>query len=149
MVILLPNPEDRSNELKRADGFGVARFNKKNHNVTFECWPRFSKVSEGDQAQFPGWPVTFKMSQNDGRKIKGWLPKITFNKPNPVVQVIENKTGEILYTIRIKGKSFQPKVYSAGFHTIKAGKNSAQKTISENLQSLKDRKKAGNLKASI
>ena len=47
------NPEDRNNELKRADGFGIARFNKKNRSVTFECWPRFSKVSNGDQAQFP------------------------------------------------------------------------------------------------
>ena len=34
------NPED-SDERKRADGFGIARFNKKKREVTFECWPRF------------------------------------------------------------------------------------------------------------
>ena len=72
------NPEDRNNELKRADGFGVARFNKRNRTITFECWPRFAKVSDGDKAQFAGWPVTVKMAQNDGRKVTGWLPKLTF-----------------------------------------------------------------------
>ena len=143
------NPEDRGNELKRADGFGVARFNKKDRSVTFECWPRFSKVSDGDKAQFPGWPLTFKMTENDGRKANGWLPKITFTKPNPVVQVIEDASGEILYTVRIQGKNFQPKVYSAGKHTIKAGANSPQKVISENLQPNKNRKKAGILKVSM
>jgi hypothetical protein len=143
------NPEDRGNELKRADGFGVARFNKKDRSVTFECWPRFSKVSDGDKAQFPGWPLTFKMTENDGRKANGWLPKITFTKPNPVVQVIEDASGEILYTVRIQGKNFQPKVYSAGKHTIKAGPNSPQKVISENLQPNKNRKQAGILKVSM
>ena len=143
------NPEDRSNELKRADGFGVARFNKKDRSVTFECWPRFSKVSDGDQAQFAGWPVTFKAAQNDGRKIKGWLPKLTFSKPNPVVQVIEEKGGEVLYTIRVQGKSFQPKVYSTGKFTIKAGTNSPTKVISREIESKKKRMDAGNVKASI
>ena len=115
------NPEDRNNELKRADGFGIARFNKKNRSVTFECWPRFSKVSNGDQAQFPGWPVSFKMEQNDGRKIKGWLPKLSFSKSNPVVQVKNDKTGEILYTVRVQGKKFHPKVYSSDPHSVIIG----------------------------
>jgi hypothetical protein len=143
------NPEDRSNELKRADGFGVARFNKKDRSVTFECWPRFSKVSDGDKAQFAGWPITFKAAQNDGRKIKGWLPKLNFSKPNPVVQVINDKTKEVLYTIRVKGKTFQPKVYSEGKYTIKAGANSPIKVISSEIPSKEKRKDAGNLKAAI
>ena len=61
------NPEDRNDELK--DGrFRGGPVQQKDRSITFECWPRFSKVSDGDQAQFPGWPVTFKMTQNDGRK---------------------------------------------------------------------------------
>ncbi|MBT5716002.1 MAG: metallophosphoesterase [Opitutae bacterium] len=148
-MLAYANPEDRKNELKRADGFGVARFNKKDRSVPFECWPRFSKVSEGDQVQFPGWPITFKMNENDGRQIKGWLPKLIFAKPNPVVQVIENKSGEVLYTVRIQGTSFQPKVYSEGGFTIKAGSNSPKKIISSNSRSKKKKKEAGNLKISI
>ncbi|MBD37003.1 MAG: hypothetical protein CMI28_02865, partial [Opitutae bacterium] len=136
------NPEDRSDELKRADGFGVARFNKKNRTVTFECWPRFSKVSDGDQAQFPGWPVTFKMSENDGRMVKGWLPKLSFSKPNPVVQVINDKTKEVLYTVRVQGKSFQPKVYSMDPHSVRVGKDTPKNPLLANARPKKEPKKA-------
>ena len=136
------NPEDRSNELKRADGFGVARFNKKIRTVTFECWPRFSKVSDGDQAQFPGWPVTFKMSENDGRMVKGWLPKLSFSKPNPVVQVINDKTKEVLYTVRVQGKSFQPKVYSMDPHSVRVGKDTPKNPLLANARPKKEPKKA-------
>jgi hypothetical protein len=66
-----------------------------------------------------------------------------------VVQVIEEKGGEVLYTIRVQGKSFQPKVYSTGKFTIKAGTNSPTKVISREIESKKKRKDAGNVKASI
>jgi hypothetical protein len=42
---------------------------------------------------------------------------------NPVVQVIEEATGEILYTVRSCGDRFQPRVYAAGKHTVKVGRN--------------------------
>ena len=59
---------------------------------------------------------------NDGRKVAGWLPELKFGKGiNPVVQVIEDKTGEVLYTARAKGGRFQPRVYSKGKHTVKIG----------------------------
>lgn len=140
------NPEDRNDELKRADGFGVARFNKKDRMITFECWPRFSKVSDGDQAQFPGWPVTFKMTQNDGRKVQGWLPKLTFTQPKQVVQVINEKTKEILYTLRIKGKNFQPKVYDHGNYSVKFGSDQPRKFALQNVPSSAKAKAAGSKK---
>ena len=143
------NPEDRNDELKRADGFGVARFNKKDRSITFECWPRFSKVSDGDQAQFPGWPVTFKMTQNDGRKVKGWLPKLTFTQPKQVVQVINEKTKEILYTVRVKGKSFQPKVYENGNYSVKFGPDQPSKFALHNVPSSAKAKAAGSKKINL
>ena len=118
------NPEDIQDEKKRADGYGIARFNKSKLTITFECWPRFSDVKKGDQQQFPGWPITVAMDANDGRKIAGWLPELTFEGAiDPVVQVIEQASGEILYTTRIKGTRFQPRVYSLGLHTIKIGRD--------------------------
>ena len=143
------NPEDRNDELKRADGFGVARFNKKDRSITFECWPRFSKVSDGDQAQFPGWPVTFKMTQNDGRKVKGWLPKLTFTQPKQVVQVINEKTKEILYTVRVKGKNFQPKVYENGNYSVKFGPDQPSKFALQNVPSSAKAKAAGSKKINL
>lgn len=123
------NPGDRNDELKRADGFGVARFDKKKRTTTFECWPRFAKVTDGDGAQFAGWPVTVKMEDNDGRKPRAWLPKLKFSDPYPVVQVIEDATGEILYTVRARGKTFQPPVYATGKYTVKAGADRPEKAV--------------------
>ena len=76
----------------------------------------------GDKAQFPGWPITVAMDANDGRKVTGWLPELIFEGiENFVVQVIEEATGEIFYTIRAQGTRFQPRVYAAGKYTVKIG----------------------------
>ena len=139
------NPENRQNELKRADGFGVARFNKRNRTITFECWPRFAKVTDGDKAQFAGWPVTVKMSHNDGRKIMGWLPKLVFPEKNQVVQIKNLKTEEILYTVRINGNTFQPKVYSMDPHEVRHGKNGPKNQLLTNCIPVKDPAKAKRL----
>jgi len=93
---------------------------KKTRKTTFECWPRFAKVADGDKAQFPGWPITISQDTNDGRQVAGWLPELIIEgAENPVVQVIEEATGDILYTVRVRGHRFQPRVYAQGKHTIK------------------------------
>lgn len=127
------NPEDIQDERKRADGYGIARFNKSQLTITFECWPRFCDVKKGDLQQFPGWPITVAMDANDGRKITGWLPELMFEGAvDPVVQVIEQTSGEILYTIRIKGDRFQGRVYSSEPHTMKIGRDRSDSvTISD------------------
>ena len=118
------NPEDITDEKKRSDGYGIARFNKKSRTITFECWPRFSDVRMGDKAQFPGWPIKVAMDANDGRKVVGYLPEIVFEEGvNGVVQVVEEKTGEVLYTVRTQGGTFSPRVYAEGKYTVKVGKD--------------------------
>ncbi len=119
------NPPDIKDQRERADGYGIVRFDKKARKITFECWPRFSDAKEGDKAQFPGWPITVAMEDNDGRKPAGYLPMLVFKGVmNPVVEVIAEATGEILYTIRVQGDRFQPRVYAPGKYTVKVGRNS-------------------------
>jgi len=121
-MLAYANPPDRTDELQRADGYGIVRFNKTKRTVTFECWPRFVDVREGDKVQFPGWPVSFDMKDNDGRKPTGWLPELRFPAADSgVVQVIDEKTGEVLYTVRTASNRFRPPVYSPGPFTLKAG----------------------------
>ncbi len=118
------NPEDRSDELKRADGYGLVRFNKTDRTMRFECWPRFADVKEGDSAQFPGWPVEVRMEDNDGRKATHHLPELAFSGiADPVVQVVREESGEILYTVRIRGDRFRPPVYAPGAYTVGVGKD--------------------------
>ena len=142
-MLAYANPENREDEKQRADGFGVARFDKKTGTVVFECWPRFAKVTDGDGAQFPGWPITVKMEDNDGREVKGWLPTLKFTKPNRVVQVIEEASDEILYTVRIAGDSFQPPVYAMGNYTVKIGADRPEKAILEGKAAVSDQQAAG------
>jgi len=118
------NPGDVQDERQRADGYGIARFNKATRQIVFECWPRFSDAKVGDAAQFPGWPITVAMDANDGRKVAGYLPELVFEGTrNPVVQVIAEEGGEVIYTVRTRGDRFQPRVYAAGKYTVKIGPN--------------------------
>ncbi len=118
------NPPDRRDEKQRGDGFGVVRFNKKTRKITVECWPRFADVAQGDGAQYPGWPITFDYRDNDGRKVVGFLPAVAVDDvERPVVQVIQEDTGEVLYTVRVPSAGFRLPVYSAGKHTVRAGRD--------------------------
>ncbi len=109
---------------RRADGYGLVRFDKSARTITFECWPRFADVRDGDAAQFPGWPMTVRMEDNDGRAVAGHLPELRISgADDPVVQVIAEATGEILYTRRITGTSFRPPVFGNGKHTVKIGRD--------------------------
>ena len=129
-IMAYANPPDIQDEKQRADGYGMARFNKRTRTITFECWPRFSNAQDGDKAQFPGWPITVQMAKNDGRKPVAWLPKLKIEgHPNAVVQVIQESTGEILYTVRTEDASFRPPVYAMGTYTIKAGRDKPDKEI--------------------
>jgi hypothetical protein len=117
-----PIPATNNRADNRGDGFGIARFNKAARTTTFECWPKVSDVTKGDRDQYPGWPITIKMTDNDGRQPKAWLPTLKFvGLIDPVVQVIDQLSGEILYTQRIKGASFTAPVYRPGLYTVKIG----------------------------
>ena len=128
------NPPDRTDAKQRGDGFGIVRFNKSTRKITFECWPRFADVSDGDQAQYPGWPTTIDYRNNDGRKPVGHLPELVVSGVDrPVVQVIQDQSKEILYTIRATSNRFKPPIYSQGSHTVKIGKNKPDLKIVEGL----------------
>ncbi len=123
-MVAYANPADIKDEKQRADGHGLVRFRKKTRQVTFECWPRFADVTQGDKAQFPGWPITVSVDDNDGRKPVAWLPELVVTgAENPVVQVIAQETSEILYCFRITGRSFQPPVFAHGRYTVKIGRD--------------------------
>jgi hypothetical protein len=114
----------RNPEAPLGDGHGLVRFDKRTRETTFECWPRYANLDDGDAAQYPGWPVTFKMQENDGRKVFGHLREVVVRGPtDPVVQVINEADRDILYTMRIQGSRFRPHVYGPGTYTVKVGRN--------------------------
>ena len=83
-------------------------------------WPGYADPAR--DKPFPGWPVTIEQADNYGRRIVGWLPEIETNGlSNPVIRVISEGTGEIIYSLRVKGNKYQPGVFSYGTYTIEAG----------------------------
>ena len=76
--------------------------------------------------------------------LKG-LQAYQINKSNQVVQVINEKTGEIIYTLRIKGTEFRPKVFANGTYTINVGEGDARKS----LKGIESQKEAKTLKVNL
>ena len=104
----------------RATGYGIVRFNRNSKNIILECWPR--QANPASDAQYPGWPITINMEDNYGRKPAAHLPTLIIaGITDPVIQVVNEKNSEIVYTLRIKGNRYQPKVFENGEYTVRIG----------------------------
>ena len=123
LAVANPDPEENHDKLTtRAAGFGVVKFNKKTREITMECWPRNVDITDSNTKQYPGWPRTIQQTDNYARKAVAYLPTIEVQGiTNPVVQVIDESNGEIVYTLRINGTSFKPKVFKIEEYTVKIG----------------------------
>lgn len=109
----------------RAAGFGIVRLNKKTREITMECWPRNVDITRPASRQYPGWPRTISQFDNYNPPSWGKLGEFTFDVENPVVQLIDAASGEILYTVRARGKTFTPAVPKGKTFVVKAGANAA------------------------
>jgi hypothetical protein len=118
-----PSPEANHDKLTtRAAGFGIVRFNKLQRTITMECWPRNVDITDPASKPYPGWPITIAQADNDGRRAAAYLPTLRVRGlDDPVVQIVAESNGEIVYTLRIKGHEFRPKVFHAGIYTIRVG----------------------------
>jgi alkaline phosphatase D len=110
-------------EHSRAAGFGMVIFDNEERTIKIECWRFLADVGDpkaGDQ--FPGWPLTISQFDNYGREAAAWLPALKIQgEPDPVVEIINEVTGELEYSVRIKGLEFEPWVFSNDLFTIRVG----------------------------
>lgn len=104
----------------RATGYGMVTFDKGNRSILTECWPRFVNPQQHPSGQYQGWPLTINQEENYGRLAEAWLPEIKVNGlNNPIIEIREELTGELVYCLRIKGNRFKPKVFTKGSYTIR------------------------------
>jgi hypothetical protein len=54
--------------------------------------------------------------------------------PSPVVQIIAESTGEILYTVRAARDTFTPRVCASGKSTVKAGKDKPDAVVARGVE---------------
>lgn len=128
------NPEKKpSGKLlnTRAAGYGIVRINTQTRLITMECWPRNVDITDADSEQYPGWPRTISQFDNYNPPSWGKLGELSFAVENPVVQLIDAETDEILYTVRASGKSFTPGAPSGRAFIVKAGKDSPDTVVAK------------------
>lgn len=106
---------------ERAPGYGIIRFNRETREIVSECWPRWVDPSAADAEQYPGWPIRVRQEDNYGRAAAAYLPTVATDTPSlPVLQVVDEASGEILYTLRLPRASFRPPVFdAAGRYTVR------------------------------
>ena len=123
LAVANPSPEENHDKLTtRAAGFGLIKFNRRTRKITLECWPRNTDITAANAKPYPGWPRTIDQLDNYGRTPTQYLPTLRITgMTDPVVQVIQEETGEIVYTVRISGREFRPKVFMHSRYTIKVG----------------------------
>jgi len=114
----------------RVPGYGIIRFNRAERTITAEAWPRWIDPSEEGATQYAGWPVVVFQEGNYGRAAAGHLPLLNITgATDPVVQVTEADTGTVVYTLRIHGQIFHPKVFDTDLSytvTVRGGEGQTQ-----------------------
>jgi len=123
-VYAIANPQKstihptRHHEL--STGYSVITFYKDSRDIESANWPYWADPEK--DKPYPGWPIRINQLDNYGRRAQAWLPEVQVNGlHNPVVQIIQQQTDETVYTLRINGQSFQPKVFASGLYTIRVG----------------------------
>ncbi len=137
-VYAVGNPEDDFNvkndryltAQKKASGFGLITFDTNERTIKMEAIRFLADLDKpSPENHYPGWPFTISQFDNDGRRAIGFLPKIVSTIPNQVLTVIKEDTDEIIKSVRISGKEYQPKIYEYGSYTIEIGEGTEKKKL--------------------
>ena len=126
----------RTELYRKASGYGIIKFDKSNRSITMECWPRYADPNDPSTGeQYPGWPVTIQQLDNYGREAEYYLPELIIQGiENPVIQVSNQETGELVYSIRISTSNFKPKVFEKGkYEVIIMNPEDGQNQVIDNL----------------
>jgi alkaline phosphatase D len=104
----------------RATGYGIVRLNKETRKITIECWPRQADPALPDAHQYSGWPITVHQYADVLKGAPYSLPQFQFaDFRDPVITVSEEKSGDLVYALRVAGDSFTPKVFEKGNYRIR------------------------------
>lgn len=108
-----------------AVGYIEVDFVKSNRSIIMKNWPVTADHETANPQQYDGWPYTISLMDNYSRKAFGYLPNLTFeNFTDPFIQVINEETNEIVYSLKVKGDKFNPAVFKDGYYSVRVGSSS-------------------------
>ncbi|WP_434035924.1 alkaline phosphatase D family protein [Formosa sp. 4Alg 33] len=137
-IYAVGNPDDDFNKepnryvkcQKKSSGYGLVTLDQKERTIKMEAIRFLADLSiDSDENRFPGWPLTISQFDNDGRRPFGYLPRLTFEKPNQVIKIVNQNTQELIQAIRVKGYNYVPEVYELASYTLVIGEGGEEKTI--------------------
>jgi phosphodiesterase/alkaline phosphatase D-like protein len=103
----------------KVSGLGLVRFDKANRKIIVECWPLLADPTQPG-TQFRGWPVAINVTDNYGRKSVALLPRLNVRSTDhPTLEVIDEKSGELVYCLRLQSQTWQPRVFEPGKYTVR------------------------------
>ncbi len=92
-------------------GYGIVRINKQTNEYTFEAWPADQDPNDPLASPYNFWPITIKQADNDGRTVTGALPTRVAAVDKPVVEVVNEQSGELIYARRFTTPTINAPVY--------------------------------------
>lgn len=105
----------------RATGYTILTCNRATRKITIVVWPRWVDPSAKGARPYDGWPITINQLENGLWGAQWELDRIeTAGFRDPVVQIQEEASDEVVYTVRINGESFTPPVRKEGTYSILA-----------------------------
>lgn len=117
------NPQANGIEPKalhqRAPGYGIIKFKRSERTVEFANWPRWVDASEPGAEPYPGWPIRIDQMASGLPSEYALEPISAAGIEDPIIQVIDEASEEIVYTIRIKGSEFTPTTRRQGAYTVR------------------------------
>ncbi len=103
----------------RATGYGIIEVDRKSRNIHLANWARHVDATKPGAKPYPGWPITIHQYDNGISNARYALPEIKSPVDDPVVQVIDEATNEVAFTVRIQGRTFTPRVHKQGTYTVR------------------------------
>lgn len=104
----------------RAPGYGIIVFDRATRRITLANWPRWVDPAAPGAQPYPGWPITIEQLDNGYPRNGPALPPLPDpGFDDPVVQVVDEASGEVVYTLRIRGRTFRPRVFRPGLYTVR------------------------------
>jgi len=132
-VYAIGNPEDteRSNKSRyvlaeeKASGYSIITFDQDQRTYKTDAWHFLTDASQDSpESHFAGWPHTVSQEENFGavNQSEISLPRIDVSGiEDPVLEVMDEKSGELIYILRIKGNSYTPRVTGPGTYKVRVG----------------------------
>lgn len=103
----------------RATGYSILTCDRATRKITIALWPRWVDPAAPNARPFEGWPITIDQTDNGLWGAQWELDRIeTSEFSNPVVQVQEESSRDVLYTLRINGTTFTPRVRKPGVYRV-------------------------------